>query len=143
MIKHLLFLISATLFGLNAVAQNVTLEQWLQNADSQIAKNPKLVQGAKANFNVSTYGVCSNVAIAVMAGDIKGQKFQQETLFMAAYFLKLADVYRIQAIADGYPPAAFESSLQSTKSAGNSQAEFDKGVQRCAGILNNILTAAK
>ena len=124
-------------------AKSPTLIQFLDGVDAQVRKNPKLAQAAVANFNIGTYGICSNVGIAVMAGDVKGQKYSQETLFMTANFIKLADVYRKQAIANGIPSSAFESSLQSSHYVGDSQVEWEKGLQRCASLLNEILIAAK
>jgi len=141
--KLLICLALVTALPLNALAQNFTFAQWLNHADLQLNKNLKMTQAAKVNLDVSTYGVCSNVGLAVAAGEVKGEKYSNETLFMAAFFIKVADAFQKSAVANGTPSAVFENSLRASRYIGYSQDEWEKGLQRCAVILNKILTESK
>jgi hypothetical protein len=141
--KLLICLVLVTALPLNALAQNFTFAQWLNHADLQLNKNLKMTQAAKVNLDVSTYGVCSNVGLAVAAGEVKGEKYSNETLFMAAFFIKVADAFQKSAVANGTPSAVFENSLRASRYIGYSQDEWEKGLQRCAVILNKILTESK
>jgi len=141
--KRIIFFGVAIFYSLNALSQNMTMPQWLDAADTNIKNEPKFAQAAKVNFDIGTYGICSNVGLAVAAGYVKGQKFEQKTLFTAAHLIKLADVYRKQAIASGTPPEIFDNSLQSTLYFGQSQTEFEKGFQRCSMIFGKIVLATK
>jgi hypothetical protein len=85
--NKILFSCFVLFFSLNVPAQNITFDQWLTAIDSSIKKNPKLAQAASVNFDVGTYGLCSNVGIAVAAGYTKGQEYKPETLYMAANFI--------------------------------------------------------
>lgn len=123
--------------------QNITAAEWLITTDIEIKKNPKYVQAVNMNFNIDIYGLCSNIGLAIIAADINGQKFGKESLFMAAWLIKLGELYQNQLVMRGTPGAVFEASLRAWRPSAISQAEFDKGAYQCSEILSKIITAAK
>jgi hypothetical protein len=139
--KYFLIFGIATFFSLNVLAQNITSAQWLSAVDEKLKKNPKLVQAASAKFSIATYGTCLNVGLEVIKGDVYGQQYKPETLFVAAHLIQLTAAYRNQAMLKGTPAAVFENSFKVRTL--NSQAAFNQELVTCTGILNNIYEAAQ
>jgi hypothetical protein len=124
-------------------AENYTMAEWLRSADAEIKKNPNYAQAVNMNFNINTWGMCSNVGLAVTVSDVKGQKFKKETLFMAAWLIQLGGLYQNQLVMKGTPDAVFEASLQAWRHVAISQSEFNKAAYQCSEIFSKILTDAK
>jgi hypothetical protein len=135
--KMVIVLVTSMAVAMPTAAQEVDMATAMRALEKPVQQWRSAI---KTNYDLDSYGKCASVGITVAANEIKGVKFKKETVILAAYFIKTAESYYNQSVAEGIPPHVFDNVLTyyTELSKANPQKEFDQNFIGCSNLVVKI-----